>query len=101
DAGLQVLSQHVPLIALKRGADGALAQQGTNRYSAQSIPVDVVDTTGAGDSFDAGFIYAYLNGWEIPRALRLACICGALSTQGSGGTTAQPTLSEAMSKLDS
>ena len=97
--GLQALSERVPLIALKRGAEGALAQQGTASYSAQSIAVDVLDTTGAGDSFDAGFIYGYLNGWHIPRSLRLGCVCGALSTQGFGGTAAQPTLPEALSKL--
>lgn len=97
--GLQKLSKQVPLIALKRGADGALAQQRTDSYSAQSIAVDVVDTTGAGDSFDAGFIYGYLNGWDIPASLRLGCVCGALSTQGFGGTAAQPTLSEALSKM--
>jgi sugar/nucleoside kinase (ribokinase family) len=98
-ASLQKLSEQVPLIALKRGAEGALAQQGTESYSAQSIAVEVVDTTGAGDSFDAGFIYGYLSGWEIPASLRLGCVCGALSTQGFGGTGAQPTLAEALSKI--
>ncbi|MEO8609332.1 MAG: sugar kinase [Chloroflexota bacterium] len=99
EAGIQMLSEHVPLIALKRGAVGALAQKGNETYSADSIAVEVVDTTGAGDSFDAGFIYGYLNGWEIPGSLRLACICGALSTQGVGGTAAQPTLAEALAKM--
>jgi sugar/nucleoside kinase (ribokinase family) len=97
--GLQSLGEVVPLIALKRGADGAVARQGAETYSAHSIPVKVVDTTGAGDSFDAGFIYGYLNGWDVPRSLQLACICGALSTQASGGTSAQPTLSGALSKM--
>lgn len=96
---LDSLSARVPLIALKRGADGALAQQGSTIYRAESIPVEVVDTTGAGDSFDAGFIYGHLNGWDVARSLRLGCICGALSTEISGGTGAQPTLSEALAKL--
>ena len=99
NAGLQSLSGRVPLIALKRGAEGALARQGDTTYHAESIMVDVVDTTGAGDSFDAGFIYGYLNGWDIARSLRLGCVCGALSTQGSGGTMAQATLAEALTKM--
>jgi sugar/nucleoside kinase (ribokinase family) len=90
---------NVPLIVLKRGADGASARQGSNLYAAQPIAVNVVDTTGAGDSFDAGFIYGYLNGWDIERSLRIGCICGALSTQGIGGTPAQPTLEEALKHL--
>ncbi|MFN2155329.1 MAG: carbohydrate kinase family protein, partial [Anaerolineae bacterium] len=51
---------------------------------------------GAGDSFDAGFLYGYLNGWSLDRALRLACACGSLSTRAPGGTTGQPTLEEAL-----
>jgi sugar/nucleoside kinase (ribokinase family) len=89
----------VPLIALKRGEDGAIARRGKNTYSAQSIAVDVVDTTGAGDSFDAGFIYGYLNNWEIERSLRMGCVCGALSTRGVGGTPTQATLDEAFQYL--
>jgi sugar/nucleoside kinase (ribokinase family) len=61
-----------------------------------SIPVKVVDTVGAGDSFDAGFIYGYLNQWSLEKSLRLACVCGALSTQQAGGTHGQPTLEEAI-----
>ena len=64
-----------------------------------SIPVRVVDTVGAGDTFDAGFIYGYLNDWGLEKSLRLACVCGALSTQAAGGTAAQPTLEEALKFL--
>ena len=62
----------------------------------ESIPVKVKDTVGAGDTFDAGFLYGYLNHWELERLLRLAAVCGALSTQSAGGTNGQPTLEEAM-----
>ncbi|CAM5460827.1 carbohydrate ABC transporter permease [Streptomyces violaceorubidus] len=50
-----------------------------------------VDTVGAGDSFDAGFVAALLAGLALPEALELAAVCGALSTRAHGGTTAQPT----------
>ena len=90
------LAQKSKLVAVKLGADGALACEGETITRANSIPVNVVDTVGAGDSFDAGFMYGYLNNWQIEKSLRLACVCGALSTQQAGGTNGQPTLEEAM-----
>jgi sugar/nucleoside kinase (ribokinase family) len=86
-------------VAVKLGARGAMVQRGNERASAQALPMDVVDTTGAGDTFNAGFVYGYLAGWELARALRLGCVCGSLSTRAAGGTTAQPTLAEALEKL--
>jgi sugar/nucleoside kinase (ribokinase family) len=96
DVALAQLASYANLVALKRGADGASAQTGTTVISAPSIPVTVVDTVGAGDSFDAGFIYGYLNNWPLEKTLRLAAICGALSTQSAGGTVAQASLPEAL-----
>jgi sugar/nucleoside kinase (ribokinase family) len=58
-----------------------------------------VDTVGAGDSFDSGFLYGYLNGWSLEKTLQLACVCGGLSTRRAGGTEGQPTLSEALAYL--
>jgi sugar/nucleoside kinase (ribokinase family) len=54
-----------------------------------------VDTTGAGDSFNAGFLHRWLEGAPLLDCLRLGAACGALSTRGLGGTAAQPTLAEA------
>jgi sugar/nucleoside kinase (ribokinase family) len=98
-AALSALAQRVPLVAAKLGAAGARAQRGAEYAEAASLPVEVVDTTGAGDSFDAGFIYGCLAGWDLSRALRLGCVCGSLSTRATGGTTAQPTLAEALAFL--
>ncbi len=94
-AALDALARRVPTVALKLGAAGALAQQGTELASAPALPGDVVDTTGAGDSFDAGFLRGWLDGWPLERCLRLACACGSLSTRAAGGTAGQPTLAEA------
>lgn len=83
-------------VAVKRGADGAVAFQNNQSWQADSLAVTVIDTIGAGDSFDAGYLYGYLQHWPIERSLRLACVCGSLSTQQRGGTAGQPTLLEAM-----
>ncbi|MEZ4666412.1 MAG: carbohydrate kinase family protein [Anaerolineae bacterium] len=92
---------HIPFVAVKTGARGGTAQHKQETVQAASIPVSVIDTTGAGDSFDAGFIYGYLNHWTAKQSLQLACICGSLSTRGIGGTAAQPTFPEAQAYLTS
>lgn len=89
------LGSKVEALAIKLGKDGAWGMFKSQIVQVKSIPVNVVDTVGAGDSFDAGFIYGYLNQWGLERSLRLACVCGALSTQEAGGTNGQPTLEEA------
>ena len=58
-----------------------------------------LDTTGAGDSFDAGFLRAWLDGASTEDALRYGAVCGALSTLGLGGVDAQPTRVEAEAVL--
>lgn len=100
DEGIERLAAQVPLLAVKLGMEGALAAAGGERWPARSLPIDgVVDTVGAGDSFNAGFLYSFLNGWTPAQALRLAAACGSLSTRAAGGTAAQPTLDEALAAL--
>jgi sugar/nucleoside kinase (ribokinase family) len=96
DAAVSCLISRVETLAVKLGAEGALGAHGDQVVRVPSLPVNVVDTVGAGDSFNAGFLHAYLRGWELEKALRLACACGALSTQKAGGTAGQPTLEEAL-----
>ncbi len=96
ESAAKQLAHKAKLVVVKLGAEGALACSKDSLFKATSIPANVIDTVGAGDSFDAGFLYGYLNNWEIEKSLRLACVCGALSTQQAGGTTGQPTLEEAM-----
>lgn len=90
------LAAKVETLALKLGAQGALGISKGQHAWAASLPVNVVDTVGAGDSFDAGFIYGYLHGWPLEKSLRIASVCGALSTQKPGGTAAQATLEEVL-----
>lgn len=89
---------------LKRGAGHVVAKLGGNgclyvdRDQALHVPgyrVQVVDTTAAGDSFNAGLAYALANGYEVEKMLRFANAVGACSTTGAGAQSAMPTLEEA------
>ena len=98
---LKRLGKSTGMVAMKRGAEGALACRGDQTVAARAICCsEVVDTVGAGDTFNAGFLYGFLNGWDLERSLWLAVVCGSLSTQAAGGIAAQPTLEQAMHYVD-
>jgi sugar/nucleoside kinase (ribokinase family) len=99
DEAMAALRTLVPTIAVKRGRAGAIAASRGRAATASGLDVDVVDTVGAGDSFDAGFVYGFLTGWDLSRTLRLACVCGSLSTRAAGGIAAQASLEEALVHL--
>ncbi len=99
ESAAKQLANQCKLVAIKLGADGAMLATKHQAISVPSIPVKVVDTVGAGDTFDAGFLYGYLKDWGLEKSLQLAAICGALSTQAAGGTSAQPTLEAALAFL--
>jgi sugar/nucleoside kinase (ribokinase family) len=56
--------------------------------------VKPVDTTGAGDSFNSGFLYQWLTGGNLHNCMRYGAACGAIATTKMGGATASPSLSE-------
>jgi sugar/nucleoside kinase (ribokinase family) len=88
----------LPRGILKLGPRGAAMSTGGRRYSVPSPDVTVVDTTGAGDAFDAGFIDALLEGAGPEDCLRRACICGGLSTRMAGALSGLP-LKEQIGRL--
>jgi sugar/nucleoside kinase (ribokinase family) len=85
-AAIATLTKAGAAIAVKLGARGALYADGTRQYRATPPPLRPVDTTGAGDCFNAGLLAGLLNGLQPPEALALGCATGAASTQGVGGT---------------
>jgi sugar/nucleoside kinase (ribokinase family) len=89
-----------PIVAVKLGPDGALACRADGPVvRVPAMPVAAVDTTGAGDSFNAGFLRGWLDGGDLRDDLRLGAVCGALSTLAPGGVDGQPTLAEARAAL--
>jgi sugar/nucleoside kinase (ribokinase family) len=80
------------LVVVKWGADGAFAATAAGVVARVGpYPVTAIDTTGAGDTFDAGFLAAWLAGAAPIEALRAGAVAGALSTTALGGVDGQPT----------
>lgn len=101
EQALRALRRDGLRVVAKLGADGATTLEKGETLHVPAFGVKAIDTTGAGDSFDAGFLHAWLAGEEVAACLRLGAACGALSTLGLGGTAAQATLPEAESLLRS
>ena len=97
--GMRRLANGRTRVVAKLGAEGAMTIEKGEVLHVPAFPVTTVDTTGAGDSFNAGFLHAWLRGAPALDCLRLGAACGALSTLGLGGTGAQPTLAEAEALL--
>jgi sugar/nucleoside kinase (ribokinase family) len=88
DAAVKKLAAKVPLVVVKLGREGALAQRGTERLVSPALKVDAVDAVGAGDSFDAGFLHQYVQGADLHTCLAAGNVAGAFSTTRPGGTEA-------------
>ncbi len=88
EAAIHKLSQLVPVVVVKLGRKGALAQRGAERFASPAEDVVPVDTVGAGDSFDAGFLHQYVRGADLSACLASGNLAGALSTTRPGGTEA-------------
>jgi len=78
-------------VVMKDGEHGGRAWWPGGGATTPGHVVEVVDTTGAGDSFNAGFLAARLQGADVEEALRWAVAAGSLSTRAAGGTAAQAT----------
>jgi sugar/nucleoside kinase (ribokinase family) len=95
-AAAKKLAENATLVVVKTGPKGAVAATKSGEWKAPSYPVEVVDTTGAGDTFDAAFIDGWLQGHRVQEVLAYACAAGALSTRKAGGYDGQPTRTEAL-----
>ena len=78
------------MAVVKMGKKGALCCRAGKVWTKAGFSVEAVDTTGAGDSFNAGFVYGFLKGLDPDSALELGNGCGALSCTGLGGNTMFP-----------
>jgi sugar/nucleoside kinase (ribokinase family) len=91
---IQRLGELCPLVVIKDGSNGSLAYKDEEITKVPAISVNPIDTTGAGDNFNAGFLYAWLEGQSIETCLKWGNIVGGLSTTATGGTTRKITRDE-------
>ena len=88
DAAVAKLADLVPIVVVKLGHEGSMAQRGKERVKSPARKVDTVDAVGAGDSFDAGFLNQYVKGADLVTCLTQGNLAGAFSTTRPGGTEA-------------
>jgi sugar/nucleoside kinase (ribokinase family) len=88
DEAIEELGRRVACIAVKCGSRGSVVRAGGKTFSAPPVSVTPVDTIGAGDSFNAGFLFGWLKGWPPDQCAYAGNVTGALSTLGVGGTEA-------------
>ena len=94
NAAVLQLGRLFPVVAVKLGSKGAMACHQGQIFHAPGLPDIPVDTVGAGDNFDAGFIYGWLHRLPIRRCLEIGCYCGSRSVTARGGFSAQPELAD-------
>jgi sugar/nucleoside kinase (ribokinase family) len=82
---LERAAEHCGCVVVKRGAAGAIGLADGLVRAVPADPVTVVDTTGAGDCFNAGFLAGWLGGLPLEESLTLGVICGSRATEDHGG----------------
>ncbi|MGM0400121.1 MAG: carbohydrate kinase family protein [Chloroflexota bacterium] len=100
EGAISEMGDRVPFLVVKRGVEGALALHKGRRVDVPAFPVKAVDTTGAGDSFDGGFVAAWLKGQSMKRCLAFGAACGAMTTTELGGFNGQPSWEEALTLIE-
>ena len=96
-----LLERGVRTVGLKMGVDGCLVMSGEGQViRLPAFQVDVVDATGAGDAFAAGFIAGVWQGWPLEKTARFANAVGALCVTGLGASGGVRSLSETLSFME-
>lgn len=89
DEALDVISKHSNAVIIKMGNKGSLLfTEGDKKLKNAFLNNEVVDAIGAGDSFNAGFIFKYIRGENLEKCQEFGNLMGAVNTTASGGTTA-------------
>ena len=82
------------IAAVTLGERGCVAKSEAGILTLPAFPVDVVDTTGAGDAFHGGFIYGVLQNWSVTEIVRFASAVASINCRQLGGRSGLPTLKE-------
>ncbi|MEO7117799.1 MAG: PfkB family carbohydrate kinase [Candidatus Limnocylindrales bacterium] len=101
EASAERLKDKVRVAVVKCGRDGSIAWRAGDPAPIRepAIDIDCIDTTGAGDVFDAAFIFGSLAGWALPEILRFGNLCAGLSVRRHGGSLSAPTWGDVAERL--
>jgi sugar/nucleoside kinase (ribokinase family) len=99
EAALRALTDGPACVVVKCGGEGCIALDGDEILHVPAFTVTPLDSTGAGDSFDAGFLHAWRRQLPLRECLRWASACGSLATRGIGGTASQASVIDVMALL--
>jgi len=100
DLATHLLAHGATTVVLKMGAEGCLVCRGTDRTHLPALPAPVVDTTGAGDCWNAGFIAALAHGAELLTAAAFGNACAAFCIGAVGGTAGVPDYQTVQQRLE-
>jgi sugar/nucleoside kinase (ribokinase family) len=96
-----LLSAGAKTVVVKQGAEGSTVYQRDYRYHQPAILLGVVeDTIGAGDAYDAGFIYGTLQGWSLERRALFASVAAGFTVTGVGGSQTMPDLPTILAEME-
>lgn len=88
EAAEEYIAARVPLLVVKRGAQGASAYQAGRRIDVPALQLDATDAVGAGDTFDAGFLHQWVSKAPLETCMAFGNLTGGLSVTRPGGTEA-------------
>jgi len=95
EKALHKLKKYVPVVVITQGREGAICgYEDQKTIHLKAYPINPIDMTGAGDSFNAGFLFQWLKGADIKTCLKYGNGCGAIACTKLGGSTASPSLDE-------
>ena len=96
EAVVKMRKHKVVYSAITLGSEGSIGFDGRRIYTVTAFPVNVIDTTGAGDVFHGAFLFAFLKGWDLKESLIFANAVSAIKCTKLGGRPGIPTLNQAI-----
>lgn len=94
EGAVEKIAPEVDILVVKRSTNGSFIKKGDEEHSIGIFNVDTVDTTGAGDAYNAGFLYGYIRGYSLEDSGILGSYIAACSTTKTGATEAIPEIDD-------
>jgi len=92
----KILKNKAGVAIITLGEKGSIGYDGSRIIHVSALGIKVVDTSGAGDIYHAGYIFGLLRGWSLEKRMKFATVVAGLKCRGIGGRTPVPSIKEAM-----